>query len=74
MIGVMENKQRELELELEKAYANTVRANVNYNRWLWIKIFNKRHLKQIVKTVEKQNEVFRELREITRQNYPERFI
>ncbi len=70
----MENKQTELEFELENAYNNTNRANVNYNRWLWIKIFNKRNLKQIIKATEKQNEIFRELREVTRKNYPERFI
>ncbi len=74
MIGLMENKQTQLEFELEKAYTDTIRANVNYNRWLWIKIFNKRNLKQIIKTTEKQNEVFRELREVTRENHPERFI
>ncbi len=74
MIGLMENKQKKLELELQKSYSNTKRAHKKYNRLLWIKIFNKRNLKQIVKTTEKQNEVFRELREVTRENHPERFI
>ena len=70
----MENKQRYLEIKLEEAYNFTIKANKKYNRWLWIKILNKRHLKQVIKTTEKQNEIFRELREITRENYPERFI
>ena len=74
MIGVMENKQKELEIGLRRAYLHTRQANRKYNRWLWIRIFNKRNLKQIVKTTEKQNEIFRELREVTRQNHPERFI
>ena len=74
MIGVMENKQRELEIELGVAYLRTNEANKKYNKWLWIKIFNKRNLKQVVKTNEKQNEIFKELREVTRKNHPERFI
>jgi len=74
MIGVMENKQKELELELDRAYVNTQKANKKYTRWLWIRIFNKRNLKQVVKAIENQNEVFKQLREITRENHPERFI
>ncbi len=74
MIGVMENKQTELELELKEAYSNTKQAHKKYNRWLWIKILNKRNLKQIIKSVENQNSIFKELREVTRENYPERFI
>ncbi len=74
MIGVMENKQRELEIELEKAYNDTRKADKNYNRWLWIKIFNKRTYKQLDKALQNQNEIFKELREVTRQNHPERFI
>ena len=70
----MENKQRELEMELEKSYNNTRQAHKKYNKWIWIKIFNKKYLKQIIKCTEHQNEVFRELREVTRENYPERFI
>ena len=70
----MENKQRELEMELEKAYASTRKADKNYNRWLWIKIFNKRNYNQLVKVIENQNKVFKELRETTRENHPERFI
>ena len=70
----MENKQRELEIELEIAYKNTNDANVKYNKWLWIKIFNKRNLKQVLLTSEYQNKIFRELREETRKNHPERFI
>ncbi len=73
MIGKM-NKQTELEKELEKAYKKTIRANEKYNRWTWIKIFNKRNLKQVVKITEKQNEIFRKLRDVTRENHPERFI
>ena len=66
--------QKQLEIDLERAYNNTREANRNYNKWLWIKILNKRNLKQVIKTTEKQNEVFRLLREITRANHPERFI
>ena len=73
MIG-QKNKQKALEVALQIAYADTSRAHVIYNRFCWIKIFNERNLKRIVKTVEKQNEIFRELREVTRENYPERFI
>ena len=68
------NKQKELEKELQEAYHNTEKAGKKYNKWLWIKIFNKKNLKQVVKTNEKQNEIFRELREVTRENHPERFI
>ena len=74
MIGVMENKQKELEKELQVAYHKTREAHKKYNRWLWIKIFNKRNLKQIVEDTEIQNEIFKDLREETRKNHPERFI
>ena len=70
----MEDKQRILERELQKSYKNTKVAHKKYNKWLWIKIFNKRNLKQVVKTVEHQNKVFKQLREVTRENHPEQFI
>ena len=73
MTGVMENKQTELEKELQEAYNRTIKANKRYNKLVWIKIFNKRNLKQVIKTTEYQNKIFRELREVTRENYPERF-
>ncbi len=66
--------QKRLEIDLKEAYINTRKADKKYNRWLWIKIFNKRNLKQVIKTVENQNKIFYNLREITRQNHPERFI
>ena len=70
----MENKQRELEIELDMCYMRTRRADKNYNKWLWIKIFNKRNYNQLVKVIEEQNKIFRELREVTRKNHPELFI
>ncbi len=74
MIGVMENKQTELESAYQNAQREVIKANLKYNKWLWIRIFNKRNLKQIISCTENMNKIFRELREVTRENYPERFI
>ncbi len=73
----MENnlqKQRQLESAYQNAQREVIKANLKYNKWIWIRIFNKRNLKQIIIWTEHMNKIFRELREITRENYPERFI
>ncbi len=77
MIGVMENnllKQQRLESALENAKMELAYATRKYMKWNFIKIADKRHLKEVVRWNEHMNKMFRELREVTRENQPEKFI
>ncbi len=68
------NKQQELEASYKYSEFELVKATKRYRTWLFVRIFNDYNLKNLVKWQEFHARIFRELREETRKNNPERFI
>ncbi len=66
----MTSKEVELELKLEQLN-NKIKFYSKFLRYPFFKILM---LKRYVKVIEKRNDCFKELREMIRKKYPEKFI
>ena len=59
---------------LERKLSNQQELIINISRYCNWKIIGKYFIPRLIKEREIMSDIFRELREITRQAYPERFI
>ena len=64
----------EYQEKLEDDYALAQWKVKQANKWISKRIIGKYFIKTLGKRQSIMNEIFRELREVTRKNYPERFI